>query len=182
MPENGHSGDDIEKRAKELIAKIKEKDTERRKLAQTIPRILILGNHDDKSILYKIRDEIKNQGHYAFLLDELNPYLDDVAVGDCTKEEKCIEYASIILMIESDKSGVVSENMIIRNNPDHAQKTTLFVKDADFEDIVKINDERRMHHSKIIPYATIEDLIRKAVLWGVRECYRLADESIRGIN
>ncbi|MBU2100825.1 hypothetical protein KKB11_06340, partial [Candidatus Micrarchaeota archaeon] len=165
-----------EKAIKESIRKVKDKQELREKVIEKGQyTVLILGENEKEDTpsekLLKLQDSIWKEGFPCCTIGS-QYYKIGKKLSDQDIQQQMLEESNLIILVNSNRPGVVDESKAIRKTKEWKRKTLFFFEYEDYEDLVSLARSKQypIDFKFPIPYKGFEELKAK-VLFGVHHFY-----------
>ncbi|MFA6989814.1 MAG: hypothetical protein WC197_07075 [Candidatus Gastranaerophilaceae bacterium] len=146
MEQKNHTIDSV---ALELFQDITENDDKKMEVHVGQQKICVLGNYAEcKTEMNAIAKGLCDANYPATNLDKLP---NKTTIPDLELEKRAMEKVELILIIDSDKGGVVSESTLLMENKHLMQKSVLFVPDTiPTDDLYSVKNHYVYYPTKVL--------------------------------
>ncbi len=155
--------------------KLKDRD-KRIKQSATAFKILLLGDTEQYETLEEIKRKLASHFLCARLLRDIADIPENtIDIPTFQIEDIALNEFQIVIMIDGESAGTVSESALVMKNKEYQEKSILFVDKTKkcFEDVMGV-DAHYLYYPQIWLYEDKNDLINRAVLVAKKAAYRLA--------
>ena len=169
------SGHTIDSVAEQLHSEITKDEEKRLETQIGLQRICVLGNHQEhgKEML-AIATKLCKKNYPATIIKKIPGGV----LPDFEKESKILDRAELLLVIDSDKGGLVGESTYLLQNSGRIRKSVLLVPDSVSDDDFFCTKKHYVYYISKHRYST-EKLVRTAVLVAMQASHNLAVNEIR---
>ncbi len=157
--------------ALELIEEISESDATRLKTLIGLQKICVFGNYEkNEKEITEVAESLCSTDYPATFLKKLPK---KTVLPDFEIEKAAIEKASVLVVIDSDKGGVVSESTYLMDNPKYMEKSILLIPEIMPGNTLYSTENHYVYYPSKIPY-TQENLVEIAIKAAKQASHRLA--------
>ena len=157
--------------ALELIKEISESDAARLKTLIGLQKICVFGNYEkNEKEISTIAESLCSADYPATFLKKIPK---TILLPDFEIEKAAIDKASVLVVIDSNKGGLVSESTYLMDNPELMEKSILLVPENTHCDTLYSTEKHYVYYHSKIQYKE-ENLVEIAIKAAKQASHRLA--------